>query len=481
MPARYSRGQSRTDAGSPGSPPHRVIAMPRPEVLDGASAGIASSRRRCSCPRMTKGEGRPRGRSPAYCSWPLLATADPTAAMVTRRAIPRQRRAVLWVAANSTVRGMQAVWRRARSGRFFQLLLPLLLAASDAAADATKPAAPPPVPAGPPVSAAADAADLCPLHEPRPAEPARGAEPGAGLVRAWRGASGRALRRGGADRARQLPGGGDPSRGAGQGDDDGAGVAARRCARPGRAGLAAGRRSGARLCRGGRGGSPAAGRSRSVDRPRRSGGLGRLLRPGHRRSRPGAEDRPRPGRCADLSRLGLSRARPPRPGARRYRQGAGAAPHSAAALLERGNIRRLEGDPAGARRDWEEIGQVAPGSPEDMAARANLEHLAPPATPASRRPPRSARRRRNERQAFRAARAAAAQRSRRRRGGAGGGDRRRAPAASPTQRRPRRCASSRPRRGSSTAPRSRPSRSPTTRPSSPWCCSRPVSSCPRTT
>jgi hypothetical protein len=52
-------------------------------------------------------------------------------------------------------------------------------------------------------------------------------------------------------------------------------------------------------------------------------------------------------------------------------------------LLERGNIRRLEGDRDGARRDWEEVGRLAPGSPEDMAARANLEHLveAPGAVP----------------------------------------------------------------------------------------------------
>ena len=51
------------------------------------------------------------------------------------------------------------------------------------------------------------------------------------------------------------------------------------------------------------------------------------------------------------------------------------APHSPAALLEAGNISRLEGDAAGARRLWQEVGRVAPGTPEDMAARANLEHL----------------------------------------------------------------------------------------------------------
>jgi tetratricopeptide (TPR) repeat protein len=63
------------------------------------------------------------------------------------------------------------------------------------------------------------------------------------------------------------------------------------------------------------------------------------------------------------------------------------APRSAAALLEAGNIRRLEGDAAGARRLWQEVGRVAPGTPEDMAARVNLEHLRqaraiPAATPA---------------------------------------------------------------------------------------------------
>ena len=45
------------------------------------------------------------------------------------------------------------------------------------------------------------------------------------------------------------------------------------------------------------------------------------------------------------------------------------------ALLERGNIRGLKGDLTGARQDWERVGQLAPGSQADMAARANLEHL----------------------------------------------------------------------------------------------------------
>ncbi len=61
-------------------------------------------------------------------------------------------------------------------------------------------------------------------------------------------------------------------------------------------------------------------------------------------------------------------------------------PRSASALLERGNIRRLEGDLDGARSDWQQVGAIAPGSPEDKAARTNLEHLATPAVSAAARP-----------------------------------------------------------------------------------------------
>ena len=50
-------------------------------------------------------------------------------------------------------------------------------------------------------------------------------------------------------------------------------------------------------------------------------------------------------------------------------------PNSVPGLLERGNIRWLNGDLEGARADWERIGQIAPGSQADMAARANIEHL----------------------------------------------------------------------------------------------------------
>jgi tetratricopeptide (TPR) repeat protein len=50
-------------------------------------------------------------------------------------------------------------------------------------------------------------------------------------------------------------------------------------------------------------------------------------------------------------------------------------PNSVPALLERGNIRRLKGDLTGARQDWRRIGDLAPSSQADMAAKANLEHL----------------------------------------------------------------------------------------------------------
>ena len=45
------------------------------------------------------------------------------------------------------------------------------------------------------------------------------------------------------------------------------------------------------------------------------------------------------------------------------------------ALLERGNIKRLKGDYAGARRDWLRIGQVAPETEAHVAAKANLERM----------------------------------------------------------------------------------------------------------
>ncbi len=50
-------------------------------------------------------------------------------------------------------------------------------------------------------------------------------------------------------------------------------------------------------------------------------------------------------------------------------------PDSPDALLERGTIRRLLGDPAGARADWLAVVTLAAGTPAGDAAQANLEKL----------------------------------------------------------------------------------------------------------
>ena len=52
------------------------------------------------------------------------------------------------------------------------------------------------------------------------------------------------------------------------------------------------------------------------------------------------------------------------------------APNSLPALLERGNIRLLAGDIAGARGDWMRVARLSPKSAEGRAARANLARLA---------------------------------------------------------------------------------------------------------
>ena len=51
------------------------------------------------------------------------------------------------------------------------------------------------------------------------------------------------------------------------------------------------------------------------------------------------------------------------------------APNDPVILLERGNIRRLTGDDAGAREDWLRILTEAPESPSATAAQANLQRL----------------------------------------------------------------------------------------------------------
>jgi hypothetical protein len=51
-------------------------------------------------------------------------------------------------------------------------------------------------------------------------------------------------------------------------------------------------------------------------------------------------------------------------------------PSSADALLERGNLKRLAGDTAGARADWLALlRNVREDSPQAAAARANIEKL----------------------------------------------------------------------------------------------------------
>jgi tetratricopeptide (TPR) repeat protein len=50
-------------------------------------------------------------------------------------------------------------------------------------------------------------------------------------------------------------------------------------------------------------------------------------------------------------------------------------PNAIAGLLERGNIRRLKGDSAGAKVDWQRILALAPKSAEAQAAADNLANL----------------------------------------------------------------------------------------------------------
>lgn len=57
--------------------------------------------------------------------------------------------------------------------------------------------------------------------------------------------------------------------------------------------------------------------------------------------------------------------------------------NSVPALLERGNIRWLKGDLDGARQDWRRVAALAPGSPAESAAKANLDRLDAPEKPAA--------------------------------------------------------------------------------------------------
>jgi tetratricopeptide (TPR) repeat protein len=56
-------------------------------------------------------------------------------------------------------------------------------------------------------------------------------------------------------------------------------------------------------------------------------------------------------------------------------------PKNVDALLERGNIRRLEGNDKGAKRDWQALLALAPEGPAAEAARVNLAVLAHPTPP----------------------------------------------------------------------------------------------------
>ena len=62
------------------------------------------------------------------------------------------------------------------------------------------------------------------------------------------------------------------------------------------------------------------------------------------------------------------------------------APNSVPARLERGNIRLLAGDIAGARSDWTRVARLAPKSAAGRAARANLAKLAHVSRAAAKKP-----------------------------------------------------------------------------------------------
>jgi tetratricopeptide (TPR) repeat protein len=56
-------------------------------------------------------------------------------------------------------------------------------------------------------------------------------------------------------------------------------------------------------------------------------------------------------------------------------RGLALAPHSPIGLLERGNLRQLKGDIAGARKDWSEVVKLAPTTSEGKSAKAKLAAL----------------------------------------------------------------------------------------------------------
>lgn len=59
-------------------------------------------------------------------------------------------------------------------------------------------------------------------------------------------------------------------------------------------------------------------------------------------------------------------------------RGLAIAPNNVLGLLERGNVRRLKGDAAGARQDWQSVTKLAPDTPAAKAAKLNLAKLGKP-------------------------------------------------------------------------------------------------------
>jgi hypothetical protein len=47
-------------------------------------------------------------------------------------------------------------------------------------------------------------------------------------------------------------------------------------------------------------------------------------------------------------------------------------------LLERGNLRSLKSDDAGAKADWQQVLRLGPGTPAAASAQKNLAQLAAP-------------------------------------------------------------------------------------------------------
>jgi len=113
--------------------------------------------------------------------------------------------------------------------------------------------------------------------------------------------------------------------------------------------------------------------TRSADR-RAEAAASQLFRQSDRRPRRCAKGRSGPCRAL-ISAPRLSRPQPPRSPPCRCRKGRSPRREFRPGHCSNVAISGAEDDLAGARRDWQRIGQLAPGSQADMAARANIEHL----------------------------------------------------------------------------------------------------------